>query len=99
MWSSGENDKVNRLYELKKTLGRGHFAVVKLANHLPTGEKVAVKVIDKTKLDKVSTDHLHHEVTCMKRVQHPNVVRIVFNFKRNTMLILNLNILNNFCST
>ena len=77
MWQSGEHKKVTKLYELKKTLGRGHFAVVKLAHHLLTGEKVAIKVIDKTKLDKVSADHLYHEVTCMKLVQHPNVVSVM----------------------
>lgn len=42
--------------------GRGHFAVVKLARHVFTGEKVAVKVIDKTKLDEISRAHLFQEV-------------------------------------
>ena len=74
MWKSHEHSKIAGSYELKNTLGRGHFAVVKLAEHVFTGEKVAVKVIDKTKMDQISTDHLYHEVTCMKLVQHPNVV-------------------------
>ena len=39
------------LYDLEETLGEGHYAVVKLARHVFTGEKVAVKVIDKQKLD------------------------------------------------
>lgn len=64
------------LYDIEKTLGSGHFAVVKLARHVFTGEKVAVKVIDKTKLDEVSRAHLYQEVRCMKLVQHPNVVRL-----------------------
>ncbi len=50
------------LYDLEETLGSGHFAVVKLARHVFTGEKVAVKVIDKTKLDEVSKAHLFQEV-------------------------------------
>ena len=50
--------KIAGLYDLEETLGRGHFAVVKLARHVFTGEKVAVKVIDKTKLDEVSRAHL-----------------------------------------
>lgn len=32
--------KIAGLYDLDKTLGRGHFAVVKLARHVFTGEKV-----------------------------------------------------------
>lgn len=34
-------------YELRKTLGKGTFGKVKVGIHLPTGEKVAVKIIDK----------------------------------------------------
>lgn len=54
--------KIAGLYDLEETLGSGHFAVVKLARHVFTGEKVAVKVIDKTKLDEVSRAHLFQEV-------------------------------------
>lgn len=50
------------LYHLGRTLGRGHFAVVKLARHLNTGQLVAVKMIDKTKLDVMATSHLLQEV-------------------------------------
>uniref|UniRef100_A0A8C3KD45 Protein kinase domain-containing protein n=1 Tax=Calidris pygmaea TaxID=425635 RepID=A0A8C3KD45_9CHAR len=35
---------------ISRTLGKGHFAVVKLARHVFTGQRVAVKVIDKSKL-------------------------------------------------
>ncbi|CAH8824757.1 unnamed protein product [Trichobilharzia szidati] len=68
--------KIAGLYDLQHTIGRGHYAVVKQARHVFTGEKVAVKVIDKTKLDNISRDHLFQEVVCMKLVQHPNVVRL-----------------------
>lgn len=55
--------KIAGMYDLEDTLGSGHFAVVKLARHVFTGEKVAVKVIDKTKLDDVSRSHLFQEVS------------------------------------
>lgn len=84
--------KIAGLYDLEDTLGRGHFAVVKLARHVFTGEKVAVKVIDKTKLDEVSRAHLFQEVRCMKLVQHPNVVRLyeVIDTQTKLYLILEL---------
>ncbi|KAL0271505.1 UNVERIFIED_CONTAM: hypothetical protein PYX00_008580 [Menopon gallinae] len=84
--------KIAGLYDLEETLGRGHFAVVKLARHVFTGEKVAVKVIDKTKLDDVSKAHLFKEVRCMKLVQHPNVVRLyeVIDTQTKLYLILEL---------
>ncbi|XP_017778915.1 PREDICTED: SNF-related serine/threonine-protein kinase-like isoform X2 [Nicrophorus vespilloides] len=84
--------KIAGLYDLEETLGRGHFAVVKLARHVFTGEKVAVKVIDKSKLDDVSKAHLFQEVRCMKLVQHPNVVRLyeVIDTATKLYLILEL---------
>ena len=84
--------KIAGLYDLEETIGEGHFAVVKLARHVFTGEKVAVKVIDKTKLDEVSKAHLFQEVRCMKLVQHPNVVRLyeVIDTQTKLYLILEL---------
>lgn len=37
-------------YELHETIGSGGFAKVKLATHLLTGEKVALKIMDKRQL-------------------------------------------------
>lgn len=76
MDSSGETAKIQNghpeprthrtdlrgLYHLGRTLGRGHFAVVKLARQVNTGDLVAVKMIDKTKLDIMATSHLLQEV-------------------------------------
>lgn len=66
--------------------------MVKLARHVFTGEKVAVKVIDKTKLDTLATGHLFQEVRCMKLVQHPNIVRLyeVIDTQTKLYLILEL---------
>lgn len=37
-------------YRLKETIGSGGFAKVKRAVHLPTGETVAIKIMDKASL-------------------------------------------------
>ncbi|EDO36587.1 predicted protein, partial [Nematostella vectensis] len=88
-WKSSFGDsQIAGMYDLGETLGRGHFAVVKVARHVITGERVAVKVIDKTKLDEVSREHLLKEVRCMKLVQHPNVVRLYQVIDTNTKLYL-----------
>lgn len=87
--NSGLKDgQIAGLYDLQETLGCGHFAVVKVAKHVFTGERVAVKVIDKTKLDEVSRAHLFKEVRCMKLVQHPNVVRLYEVIDTQTKLYL-----------
>ncbi|KAJ7312050.1 hypothetical protein JRQ81_006383 [Phrynocephalus forsythii] len=84
--------KIAGLYDLERTLGKGHFAVVKLARHVFTGERVAVKVIDKSKLDGGAAAQLLQEVRCMKLVQHPNVVRLyeVIDTQAKLYLILEL---------
>uniref|UniRef100_A0A8D2LDT9 non-specific serine/threonine protein kinase n=1 Tax=Varanus komodoensis TaxID=61221 RepID=A0A8D2LDT9_VARKO len=76
----------------RRTLGKGHFAVVRLARHVFTGERVAVKVIDKSKLDSGAAAQLLQEVRCMKLVQHPNVVRLyeVIDTHAKLYLILEL---------
>lgn len=68
--SPGRSD-LTGLYHLGRTLGRGHFAVVKLARHVNTGQLVAVKMIDKTKLDVLATSHLLQEVRYRKEA--PNL--------------------------
>ncbi|MCI4380270.1 hypothetical protein PGIGA_G00237890 [Pangasianodon gigas] len=85
---SGSEGKIAGLYELDRTLGKGHFAVVKLARHVFTGQLVAVKIIDKTKLDSLAMGHLLQEVRCMKLVQHPNVVRLYEVIDTHTKLYL-----------
>ncbi|CAG0914719.1 unnamed protein product [Notodromas monacha] len=80
--------KVARLYDLEETLGKGHYAVVKLARHVFTGERVAVKVIDKTRLDDASKAQLYQEIRCMKMVQHPIVVRLYEVIDTQTKLYL-----------
>lgn len=49
-------------YRLLKTIGKGNFAKVKLAKHLPTGRDVAIKIIDKTQLNPTSLQKLYREV-------------------------------------
>jgi MAP/microtubule affinity-regulating kinase len=63
-------------YRLIKTIGKGNFAKVKLAKHLPTGRQVAIKIIDKTQLNPSSLQKLYREVRIMKMVDHPNIVKL-----------------------
>ena len=80
--------KIAGMYDLEERLGSGHFAEVKLARHVFTGERVAVKVIDKLKLDETAKHHLYQEVRCMKLVQHPNIVRLYEVIDTKTKLYL-----------
>ncbi|XP_038079216.1 MAP/microtubule affinity-regulating kinase 3-like isoform X6 [Patiria miniata] len=63
-------------YRLIKTIGKGNFAKVKLAKHIPTGKEVAIKIIDKTQLNPSSLQKVYREVRIMKLVDHPNIVKL-----------------------
>ncbi|XP_016354569.1 MAP/microtubule affinity-regulating kinase 3-like isoform X1 [Sinocyclocheilus anshuiensis] len=77
--SSSGLDDVHPLignYRLLKTIGKGNFAKVKLARHILTGSEVAIKIIDKTQLNPTSLQKLSREVTIMKNLNHPNIVKL-----------------------
>lgn len=71
----GEEPTIGK-YKLLKTIGKGNFAKVKLAKHVPTGKEVAIKIIDKTQLNPGSLLKLFREVRIMKMLDHPNIVKL-----------------------
>ncbi|KAM4528694.1 MAP/microtubule affinity-regulating kinase 3-like isoform 2-T2 [Fundulus diaphanus] len=73
---SGDDSPHVGNYRLLKTIGKGNFAKVKLARHIPTGREVAIKIIDKTQLNPTSLQKLFREVRIMKILNHPNIVKL-----------------------
>uniref|UniRef100_A0A915KCC0 non-specific serine/threonine protein kinase n=1 Tax=Romanomermis culicivorax TaxID=13658 RepID=A0A915KCC0_ROMCU len=63
-------------YKLGKELGSGNFSKVKLGLHVLTKEKVAVKIMDKSKMDQKSQKLLQREIENMDVMHHPNIVRL-----------------------
>ncbi|XP_001359986.3 serine/threonine-protein kinase MARK2 [Drosophila pseudoobscura] len=84
------NGNGNGVYKIVKTLGKGNFAKVKLAVHIPTGREVAIKVIDKTQLNTSARQKLYREVRIMKLLNHPNIVRLfqVIESERSLYLVM-----------
>lgn len=63
-------------YEIDKTIGKGIFSVVKLATHTITGINLAIKLIDKTRLDAENLIKIYRESEILKKLHHPNIVRL-----------------------
>ncbi|CAN1216870.1 CBL-interacting serine/threonine-protein kinase 24 [Linum perenne] len=64
-------------YEVGRTIGEGTFAKVKFARNMETGENVAMKVLVKsTILKHRMVDQIKREISIMKIVRHPNIVRL-----------------------
>ncbi|XP_015185253.1 PREDICTED: serine/threonine-protein kinase SIK3-like isoform X1 [Polistes dominula] len=75
-------------YELEKTIGKGNFAVVKMATHVVTKSKVAIKIIDKTKLNEENLAKIFREVHIMKRLRHPHIIRLYQVMETEKMIYL-----------
>ncbi|XP_056147060.1 serine/threonine-protein kinase NIM1 [Lampris incognitus] len=63
-------------YKVRGGIGYGTFSRVKLAFHALTKDKVALKVLDKTRLDLQAQRLLSREISSMEGLQHCNVVRL-----------------------
>ncbi|CAM4613337.1 serine/threonine-protein kinase SIK3 isoform X1 [Lepidochelys kempii] len=75
-------------YEVERTIGKGNFAVVKLATHLVTRAKVAIKIIDKTQLDEENLKKIFREVQIMKMLCHPHIIRLYQVMETERMIYL-----------
>ncbi|XP_035246275.1 serine/threonine-protein kinase NIM1-like [Anguilla anguilla] len=64
------------LYKVRGEIGRGSFSSVKLGIHALTTDKVAIKVLEKSRLDENAQRLLCQEVASMERLHHPNVIRL-----------------------
>ncbi|KAB5550267.1 hypothetical protein PHYPO_G00051840 [Pangasianodon hypophthalmus] len=75
-------------YDIERTLGKGNFAVVKLARHRITKTEVAIKIIDKTQLDSVNLEKIYREVKIMKMLDHPHIIKLYQVMETKNMLYL-----------
>ncbi|KAM6162544.1 serine/threonine-protein kinase SIK1 [Erethizon dorsatum] len=75
-------------YDVERTLGKGNFAVVKLARHRVTKTQVAIKIIDKTRLDPSNLEKIYREVQLMKLLNHPHIIRLYQVMETKDMLYI-----------
>lgn len=75
-------------YDVERTLGKGNFAVVKLARHRVTRSQVAIKIIDKTRLDSSNLEKIYREVQLMKLLDHPHIIKLYQVMETKDMLYI-----------
>ncbi|KAK5609507.1 hypothetical protein CRENBAI_007221 [Crenichthys baileyi] len=63
-------------YKVRGEIGYGTFSKVKLAFHALTKDKVALKILDRMRLDAQAQRLLSREISSMESLQHPNVIRL-----------------------
>ena len=65
-------------YLLNEEIGSGGFAKVVEATHIPTGEKVAVKIMDKAQIfsEPLNLTRIQREIAILKIVRHNNIIKL-----------------------
>ena len=62
-------------YCVGRSLGSGTFGKVRIGTHTITGEKVAIKILEKDRIkDKGDVERVTREINILKKVRHPNVI-------------------------
>ena len=79
-------------YILGATLGEGAFAKVKVATQKHTGEKTAIKILDKSKLleDEKDVIRLKKEINILKRLHHKNIIQLyeIMESKKSLYIVM-----------
>ncbi|XP_077427011.1 maternal embryonic leucine zipper kinase [Vanacampus margaritifer] len=70
-----EVEELHKYYEVYDTIGSGGFAKVKLGRHIQTGEKVAIKIMNKKDLGE-DLPRVKVEIEAMKNLSHQHICRL-----------------------
>eukprot|EP00826_Nyctotherus_ovalis_P005295 TRINITY_DN11192_c0_g1_i11.p1 TRINITY_DN11192_c0_g1~~TRINITY_DN11192_c0_g1_i11.p1 ORF type:complete len:218 (-),score=33.04 TRINITY_DN11192_c0_g1_i11:53-706(-) len=64
-------------YALGKSLGEGTFGKVRVGTHMLTGEKVAVKILEKERIiDIADVERVAREIHILKIIRHANILQL-----------------------
>ncbi|XP_071385752.1 maternal embryonic leucine zipper kinase [Centroberyx affinis] len=80
-------DELHKYYEVYETIGSGGFAKVKLGRHILTGEKVAIKIMDKKDLGD-DLPRVKVEIEAMKNLSHQHVCRLYQVIETSTKIYM-----------
>lgn len=61
-------------YEIGGFLGRGQFASVNMAKHVKTGDSLAVKIINTSRMDPAK---IQREIENQRGLRHPNIIQLM----------------------
>lgn len=82
------------VYEVNASskLGKGSYGSVYLSTHRMTGDERAVKVMNVDRVTSYYLRKLHTEIAILRRVDHPNIIRLhdVFFGRRSVYLVTEL---------
>ena len=76
-------------YQVLQTLGEGSFGKVKLAQHVTTGQKVALKIINRKTLAKSDMQgRVEREISYLRLLRHPHIIKLYDVIKSKDEIIM-----------
>lgn len=76
-------------YQVIRTLGEGSFGKVKLAQHVGTGQKVALKIINRKTLAKSDMQgRVEREISYLRLLRHPHIIKLYDVIKSKDEIIM-----------
>ncbi|GJM93248.1 hypothetical protein PR202_ga09792 [Eleusine coracana subsp. coracana] len=77
MEGAGKDGNPLRNYRIGKTLGIGSFGKVKIAEHITTGHKVAIKILNRRKIRGMEMEEkVKREIKILRLFMHPHIIRL-----------------------
>ena len=70
-------------YDILEEIGKGSFSTVFLARNKTNQKEIAIKVIEKKDLDSEEALFVKNEIAILKKMNHPNVIRMA-DFQETT---------------
>ena len=90
--TSGNNsaaERVRQRYFISdEELGSGKFGAVRRGTCTETGHRVAVKIVDKTRLSSKQHRTLHREVSIMQQIDHADIISLIEHFEDEEQLFI-----------
>ena len=82
-------EKISCDFIIKEKIGEGTFSTVKLAINRQTGEKVAIKIMEKSKMIyEEDKNRLEREIEVLKIIRHPNLIHLYSVLKKDDTIYL-----------
>ena len=76
-------------YEMGEKIGEGTFAKVFLATHKITNEKVAIKILDKCRINrKEDQERINNEIEILKKIKHYNIIKLLSTFENDSKIYI-----------
>ena len=86
-------------YEMLDDLGEGIFGSVKLGVEKKTNQRVAIKIIKKSKAKESDIELVRNEIDIMKLCYHPNVVHLLDHFENGEYIFIVMEYIKGGCLT